>query len=132
MRAWAVVLLAVLLSTALGCGREGAPDAAQTDYNSLQYTVRGVIKDVSELGNEPQRVRIHHEAIDDLVGADGDLDPMRAMAMSLVIQSGTAIPVGLAPEDKVRFVLDVAWERTPVGVITSLERLDTAVELILE
>ena len=127
-------MVTTLLGTtclAFACsGSDSTPTKAE--FESRQYTVRGVVKDVSQLSADPQRLRIHHEAIDDLVGADGSPEPMRAMAMSLVVGTDVSMPPDLAPEDKVQFVLDVAWERTPVGIIAAVEPLDPTVELVLE
>ena len=125
---FAGLAVAIVLAACSG----GEPSPKVDGFDSVQYTVKGVVMDASGLGADPRRLRIHHEAIDTLVGADGSLDPMRAMAMSLTVMPAATLPDPLEPGQKVEFVLDVAWERSPVAMISSVQLIDPATELALE
>ena len=50
------------------------------------YQVRGRIEHLGE-----QRVAVHHEAIDEFVGADGEQVGMRSMTMDFVLADGVEV-----------------------------------------
>lgn len=113
------------IAVVLACSPEDSEPAGD------RYQVRGVVR-AAQLADEPRRLRIQHESIEDLIGVDGLVEPMNAMTMSMVVAESTNVPDGLVQGDKVRFVLDVDWSRSPTALIVEVERLDGSAELQLE
>lgn len=129
----ALLTLSVGLLTA--CTGEAPPSGDR-------YTVRGIVRDASQLGETPARLRIEHEAIEELVGVDGTVEPMVSMTMNIVVWEGAVLPgahgnekrnggIGLAVGDKVSFVLDVDWLRTPTAMIVEVDRIGQQEALVL-
>ena len=113
----------------VGCAGESPTEVSS---ESVQYTVRGVVRDASQLSASPRKVRIEHEAIDDFVGIDGNVDGMMSMSMTMTVVDDASVPEGLSDGEKVLFTLDVDWQRTPTGLVVAVERLAAATELALE
>lgn len=127
-----VVPMLVLLVAGLGAASAcRAPEHSEV-LRGTDYTVRGLVQDTSGLSGDPQRLRIHHEAVTDLLDVEGNPDPMRAMVMNLTVMPGAALPEGLGPQDKIEFVLNVAWDRSPVALVKDVRMLDPGTTLVLE
>lgn len=76
-----------------------------------EYTVRGEIVSVPNASNPASELVIRHEAIPDLVDANGTVIGMESMAMPFPSVADGVSLEGLSPGDKVEFVLRVTWER---------------------
>ena len=126
----------LLVAIGLACALVfGACTPKHAEPAGDRYVVRGVVREVQvdeQLDSGPRRMRIQHEAIDSLVGVDGAIEPMMAMTMSLVLADATEVPTSLAEGDKIRFVLDVDWARSPTALVVEIERLDPGTELAVE
>lgn len=122
----AVLATAALALLGFSCrpaeGPEGDAAAGQT------YTVRGEVTAVPGEGMPDGQVRIHHEAIPDFVDYDGETVGMASMAMPFPAGEGVEL-AGLAPGDKIQFVLEVTWEGSPPYQITRIERLPPETDL---
>jgi len=122
-----LVALAAVLLASLACGGRSEP----ADQGPVQsYTVRGEVVAVPGGGGPTDQLRIHHEAVPDFVGIDGDVVGMSAMTMPFPTADSVDV-ASLAPGDKVEFTLDVRWEGTPGYQISQLRKLppDTQLEL---
>ena len=87
------------------------------------YQVRGRIEYLGE-----QRVAVHHEAIDEFVGADGEQVGMRSMTMDFVLADGVDV-TGLEDGDPVALTFEVRWSGGDRLTATALEELPADTEL---
>jgi len=110
-----VGLLLALTACGDNTGRSQSPP-------TRTYEVRGIVRQI-QLGTEGHsRITIHHEAIPDFVGIDGQQQVMKAMTMPFAVAESVDL-TGLAPGTMIRFELTVDWNAAEPGRITSLEPL---------
>jgi Copper binding periplasmic protein CusF len=96
--------LVALIGFQVGCA---APEeGTATKLDAKTYSVRGVVLQLP--AGPAQELQIRHEAIPDFVGMDGKVAPMAPMIMPFPTPEGGL--AGLAPGDKIRFELQVAWQ----------------------
>jgi len=121
-----VLLLAVALLG--GCG--GTEDQA-ADVPARSYSMRGMVRQITEPGVEERQIWIHHEAIAEFVDIRGNSAPMDAMTMPFHLAESVD-PTGIEPGDKVSFRLDVDWSASVPARIASLEILPVETQLSFE
>ena len=111
-----------------GCGgsesssAKSAEPGASASPPAKSYTTTGQVRALpSEVpGSE---LVIFHEQIDDFIGADGRVQPMRGHAMPFPNIADTVQLDGLEPGDRVRFTFLVDWAADPVYIVTELEEV---------
>ena len=108
-----------------GAGEGAGPSTART------YQARGLIESLPDPATGAGELRIRHEAIPDLVGADGEVVGMAAMTMPFPVAAGVDL-AGLSRGDAVRFDLAVDWQAARPVEVTAIERLPAGTELTLD
>ena len=123
---------ALLLAAALlaACGGPPPPggDAAAA---ARTYEVRGLVESLPDPATGAGELRIRHEAIPDLVGASGEVEPMPAMTMPFPVGEAVGLD-GLDAGDPVRFELRVDWQAARPVAVTAMEKLPADTELALD
>lgn len=107
---------------------DGGPAGALETVEPRSYDVRGEVFALPEAEGDSPTMKIRHEAIDDLVGVDGEVWGMDSMTMPFALDPDvdlTDVQVG----DKVRFTLLVDWTGAMAQRITALEELPAETEL---
>jgi len=92
------------------------------------YEVRGVIQELPDPQDPLSGLYIRHEAIDDWVGMDGEVQPMDAMTMPFPVAEDVTFE-GIAIGDKVTFTLEVNYDADPAVQVTEMTRLPEDTEL---
>jgi len=119
-----VVALASVLLAGLACG-----GTAREDEGPVQaYTVRGEVVAVPGGGGPTDQLRIHHEAVPDFIGIDGDVVGMAPMTMPFPTADSVDV-ASLAPGDKVEFTFEVRWGGSPAYQISKLHKLPPDTQL---
>lgn len=104
----------------IGCGPNG--DSADENPPPRSYQLRGTVRQVSNPDGANAQVWIHHEAVEEFIGIDGEVRPMQAMTMPFSV-SGTLGISTLTPGTKIAFELTVDWSADKPGLITAIETL---------
>lgn len=126
----AIVLLTATAAVAVpGCG-EGLPQAQEDRRVDAIYETRGQIASLPDPTNPTSEFMIHHEAIDDFVHQDGVMRGMNAMVMPFPAVADDVSLEGIDVGDIVVFSFDVAWEGDPKWMVTAIEEVDPATELV--
>lgn len=124
-------LLALLLGVLSACGPSGtSPEDGQEASDADQtYTARGEVTAVPNgTGGAGSHLRIHHEAIPDFVGYDGEVVGMASMTMPFPAADGVEIG-DLEVGDKIEFTFEMNWDGSPAYQIVELRRLPPDTEL---
>lgn len=127
----------LLLSAALaaGCGGEGARRASSPEPATPPdgtYTVRAEVVGVPESERQDDRqLRIHHEALPDFVGFEGEVVGMASMTMPFPLGPDVDLE-GVDEGDPVEVTFEVRWEGTPPVRIVELRELPPGTELDFE
>ena len=116
--------LPLLLTAA--CHQTEAP-AAPTQ-NARDYQVRGLVNGVAADGKE---IQIHHEAIPEFVGIDGQSEPMDPMTMPFPV-ADPALLAGITKGDRIRFTFRVDWDGAMPLAVTAIEKLPPETRLSFE
>jgi len=96
---------------------DGLPPADQT------YTVRARI--VALPGQSPgQFLQVHHEAIPEFIGKNGEKVGMKEMTMDFPALAGPSLLDGLAVGASVEMTFEVRWKSGPRSLVTRLVPLD--------
>jgi Cu/Ag efflux protein CusF len=120
-----------LLALLVACGPGDPPDGPPSETGTPRtYRVRGILQALPDPETGAGQLRIHHEAIPDLVGASGEVEPMPAMTMSFPVASEVDL-AGLAAGDLVRFDLRIDWQAARPVAVTAIEKLPAGTELNL-
>jgi Cu/Ag efflux protein CusF len=125
-----VALCATLVALA-ACGGDGAAVTNGDEPSARTYQVRGVLQSLPDGATGAGQLRIHHEAIPDLVGAGGEVEGMASMSMPFPVAEELDL-TGLAVGDPVRFDLRVDWEAARPVAITTIGKLPAGTELALD
>jgi len=113
-------LLLTLSPIGFACG--GSSDLPADAPAPATYEVRGVIRQVREVGDNKTQLFIHHEAVPEFVGIQGDVVGMKSMTMPFTVAESVDL-TGIEPGSKVHFELAVDWSLSEPGVITAIETL---------
>ncbi len=113
-------LLLALSPTWSACG--GSSEPTVDAPAPATYHLRGVIRQVRELGDSKTQLYVRHEAIPDFVGIEGDVVGMKSMTMPFAVAKSVDL-TGIEPGSKVYFELSVDWNRSEPGRITAIETL---------
>lgn len=116
----AFAFAAVLLAAA-GCAGKAAP--------GRDYTVRGQVRQIPDPATPGSGLYIGHEAIDDWVGRNGEVEGMDPMTMPFEVADGVSIE-GIQPGDVIEFTLHVDWEADTPVEITRLRELPPDTNLV--
>ena len=114
----------ILLSA---CGQETADQALAPP---AEYQVRGVVRQIKEQSIGSTQLSIHHEAIPDFVGIQGDVVGMKSMTMPFTVAESVEWR-DISPGMKIAFQLTVDWTAPEPALITRIEVLPTETELDL-
>lgn len=127
--ACALIPLLVALGAAVGC-RPGAGDAppASGSVAGDVYLLRGEVVGLPHPDDPTSAFVLHHEAIDDFKGFEGEVWGMDAMTMPFRLAQGVSL-AGIETGDKVEARLVVDWEGDPPQQITELHELPADTEL---
>ena len=115
----AVVGIVLVAGLFCGCGSatEGVPDRPVERYH-----VRGMIVELPDPDVPGSKLRIHHEAIDDFRGVDGEIWGMDSMTMPFDV-TADGLTDGLSKGDEVEFTLEVRWGRDASQTVTEIRPL---------
>ena len=114
------LVLFALSSLWQACG--GPADSGAEGPDPAVYNVRGVIRQIRQVGDGKTQLSILHEAIPDFVGIKGDVVGMKSMTMAFTVADSvdlTDIELG----SRLKIELSVDWHRTEPGLITAIELL---------
>lgn len=94
------------------------------------YDIRGEIVELPDPEDPLSGFYVRHEAIDEWVSMEGEIDPMDSMTMPFPLADDLSLE-GIAAGDKVLFTLRVAYDDDPTFQVTRIEKLpdDTVLEL---
>lgn len=92
------------------------------------YAVRGKIQELPDPQDPLSGLYIRHEAIDDWVGMDGEIQGMDSMTMPFPVADDVTFE-GIEIGDKVTFVLEVNYDADPAVQVTEVTRLPEDTEL---
>lgn len=94
------------------------------------YEIRGEIVELPDPADPLSGFYVRHEAIDEWVGMDGEVDLMDSMTMPFPLADDLSLE-GIEAGDKVLFTLRVAYDDDPTFQVTHIEKLpdDTVLEL---
>lgn len=95
------------------------------------YEVRGLVRQVKEQSIGRTQLSIHHEAMPEFVGIQGEVEGMKSMTMPFTVAETVDLE-GVAPGTKVLFQLTVDWSAPEPALITGIEVLPEDFELQLE
>jgi Cu/Ag efflux protein CusF len=122
-------LVALLLAVPIGCGQP--PDASAPTPPASAYQLRGVVRRISAPAAARTEIWIHHEAVPDFTGIDGEVTTMAVMTMPFLVAESVDIS-GIAPGTKLAFELTVDWQAPEPAQITAVEILPAETELSFE
>lgn len=124
-------VLALALGTLAACSPPGtSPQGGQeTSATDQVYTARGEVKSVPDgSGGAGNHLRIHHEALPDFVGYDGEVVGMASMTMPF--PAADDVEIGdLEVGDKIEFTFEMDWDGSPAYQIVEIRRLPPDTEL---
>lgn len=121
-----LLLLPLGLLLATGCsGRNGEMASGR------HYTVRGQVKQLPDPRNPATGLYVTHEAIDDWVGMDGEVEGMDSMTMPFQVDEAVSLD-GIEPNDVIEFEVHVDWEADLPVRITSIRELPPDTRLVFE
>jgi hypothetical protein len=119
-------------SSAAHEGAPGEPAAAPTDGSDSSgthvYTVRGQIEELPDPEDPLSGLYIRHEAVDDWIGIDGEVQGMDSMTMPFPVAEDVTFE-GIEPGDKVTFTLEVDYDADPAVQVTGVRKLPDDTEL---
>lgn len=92
------------------------------------FLVRGVIRELPDPRDPLSGLYIRHEAIDDWVGMDGEIQPMDSMTMPFPVSDDVTFE-GIETGDKVTFTLVVDYDADPAIEVTEVQKLPADTEL---
>ena len=129
----ASILLLLSAVLAAGCGEDAnAPSAEPATPSDGTYTVRAEVVGLPDPAREADRqLRIHHEAVPDFVGFEGEVVGMASMTMPFPVAPGVDLE-GVAEGDPVEVTFEVRWEGSPPLRIVDLRELPAGTELDFE
>ncbi len=115
-------LLGFFIPLLVACGDKapGAGDGPSTTARS--YTVRGAVRSLPQPDDPASSFQLHHEAIPEFVGIDGDVVGMTPMTMPFPVQPGQ-LPAGLTVGDPVEMTFRVDWEGSPAIEVVEIKTL---------
>lgn len=122
--------LNLLMGGLLVCGLmacAGEPPAPPPDV----YTARGMVRQLPAEGPARSDIYIHHEAIEDFKGEDGEVIGMEAMAMPFAVAESADLS-GLQAGDRVTFTFEVRWQNGDPLRVTAIDDLGEDVRLDFE
>ncbi len=129
--ATSVTLLALTLGACGGGGGATESSApAEGPVPSAIYSVRGQVDSLPEPEGPGGWMAVQHEAIPELVGMDGELDPMDSMTMRFPVAEGVDLS-SLNAGDKVLFDLQIDWMAGEPAQVLSVTALPAETELDL-
>ena len=114
----------ILLSA---CGQKTADQAVAPP---AEYEVRGVVRQIKEKSIGSTQLSIHHEAIPDFVGIQGDVVGMKSMTMPFTVAESVELQ-DISPGMKIAFQLTVDWSAPEPALITRIEVLPADTDLDL-
>jgi hypothetical protein len=112
-------LLAVL--SLAGCS--GREESGRT------YTVRGQVTQLPDPKNPGTGLYLNHEAVDDFVGRDGEMEGMNPMNMPFPVDEKVPLE-GIGVGDVIEFKLHVDWEAEPAVEIVEIRELPPGTKLV--
>ena len=92
------------------------------------YAVRGLIQELPDPQDPLSGLYIRHEAIDDWVGMDGEIQGMDSMTMPFPVADDVTFE-GIEIGDEVTFTLEVNYDADPAVQVTEVTRLPEDTEL---
>jgi Cu/Ag efflux protein CusF len=112
----------------IACGGKtpGAEDGPSSTARS--YTVRGEVRSLPQPDDPASSFQLHHEAIPEFVGIDGEVVGMTPMTMPFPVQPGQ-LPAGIAVGDAVAMTFRVDWEGSPAIEVVEIKTLPPETEL---
>lgn len=125
------VVAAVLLSlglTAAGCGGAEPEPEAEAEPPDQTYTLRGEVVGLPQEREEPRQLRVHHEALPEFVGFEGEVVGMASMTMPFPLADPVDLE-GIEVGDKVEMTFEVRWEGSPPLRVVELRELPADTEL---
>jgi Cu/Ag efflux protein CusF len=93
-----------------------------------EYQVKGLVGSVAADGRE---IHIHHEAIPEFVGIDGQAEPMESMSMPFPV-ADPALVKGIAAGDRIDFTFRVDWEGKRPLEVNRIQKLPPEARLAFE
>ena len=84
--------------------------------------MRGVVRQIRQVGDGKTQLSILHEAIPDFVGINGDVVGMKSMTMPFTVADSVDL-TDIEPGSRVQIELSVDWNRSEPGLILSIEFL---------
>jgi hypothetical protein len=113
-------------------GAPGEPTGATTEGSGSSgthvYTVRGQIQELPDPRDPLSGLYIRHEAIDDWIGIDGEVQGMDSMTMPFPVAEDVTFE-GIETGDKVTFTLEVNYDADPAVQVTGVHKLPDDPEL---
>lgn len=122
-------LLFALSSLWQACGSPSDSEVEGPD--PAVYTVRGVVRQIRQVGDGKTQLSILHEAIPDFVGIKGDVVGMKSMTMPFTVADSVDL-TDIEPGSRVEIELSVDWQRIEPALITTIEFLTEDVDLSFE
>ena len=122
------ILLLLPLCLLLAAGCSGRSDEAA---GGQHYTVRGQVKQLPDPRNPATGLYVTHEAIDNWVGMDGEVEGMDSMTMPFQVDEDVSLD-GIEPNDVIEFEVHVDWEADLPVEITSLRELPPGTRLVFD
>ena len=121
-------LVSATLVIAVSC--DGSKEPTVKGPEPTTYDVRGVVRQVRDLGDGHTQLSVHHEAIPDFVSINGEVIGMKSMTMPFTVADQVDLS-GVDAGAKIQFDLSVDWSRPEPALIDSLEVLpeDTDLEV---
>lgn len=122
-------LLLVLFPVWQACG--GTSDSEVGGPDPAVYDVRGVVRQIRQVGDGKTQLSILHEAIPDFVGINGDVVGMKSMTMPFTVADSVDL-TDIEPGSRVQIELSVDWNRSEPALILSIELLPEDAALSFE
>ena len=122
------ILLLLPLGLLLAAGCSGRSDEAA---GGQHYTVRGQVKQLPDPQNPATGLYVTHEAIDNWVGMDGEVEGMDSMTMPFQVDEDVSLD-GIEPNDVIEFEVHVDWEADLPVEITSVRELPPGTRLVFD
>ena len=123
-----LTLSAAVFSVFFAAGCKPAEPPPPSGPPAREYQVKGLVGSVSADGKE---IHIHHEAIPEFVGIDGQAEPMESMSMPFPV-ADPALAQGIAAGDRIDFTFRVDWEGKRPLEVTRVAKLPADARLSFE